>query len=107
MDERLARALDIVLRDVPAEVVLDVRDDNWASSPAVGAVIWDAEGSGSGVYIDASDSFVFALATVADQVQEIVLEAQWDARVPVGWPRCNRHPGTHPLEAAVVGVEAV
>ena len=76
MDERLARAFDVVLRDVPTAVAL-------------------------------GDSFVSSLATLADQVQTIVKEAQWDARMPVGWPRCERHPGTHPLEAAVVSEQAV
>ncbi len=61
----------------------------------------DADGLGAGLTYPGSDDESEALALIADQVQEEVIEARWRERVsPVAWPECRIH-HSHPLEAVV------
>lgn len=46
------------------------------------------------------------VAEAADQVQEWAIDELFP-RAPTNWPRCPRHPQTHPLKASVVGAIAV
>jgi hypothetical protein len=40
------------------------------------------------------------VVAVADQIQEIVIEALWGQGRSTTWPECPSHPGSHPLQAA-------
>jgi hypothetical protein len=104
VDPALEAALAPVLRDVRATagVDLEVRDETWPGAPARSAMVWEPSGSGTGVYISDGDELTEQIAEASDQVQEIVIEALWDAHLPVSWPACSEHPSTHPLAVATV-----
>jgi hypothetical protein len=57
--------------------------------------------------VRARESTVDAIVRVADLVQDAAVEAMSAASVPPVWPNCPRHPGTHPLQAAVEHEHAV
>lgn len=55
---------------------------------------------GTGVFVRRGDSSIERVADAADKVQEWVIEELW-SRAPTNWPRCPRHPDTHPMVAVV------
>jgi hypothetical protein len=102
MDSSLARALDIVLTDVaatglPRPVIEDV---DWPDlETQIGATLRSDFGQ-LGVSIVATDSEDAQLVSLADQIQEFVHEqVLHKAGLPVVWPECPLHPGSHPLQA--------
>ena len=108
MHPEIAEAIAPVLRDISATcgVELDVRDEQWGyDGPAV--MVWEPDGSGTGVAVVAGQPSSEQIASLADQLQEVVIEALWSAGRPVTWPQCPSHPDSHPLEAAVVDSRAV
>lgn len=108
MDAALAEALAPVLRDLEGSgsPAPDVRDDQCSGDGLVTAMLYSADGFGQGVSAMLTDSPAERVASVADQVQEWVLEDLWSIGRPATWPECPQHPGSHPLSAAVRGSRA-
>ncbi len=69
-------------------------------------MLWDTDGSGMGVRVELRRPRAVQVAFVADQVQEFAVEALWRLGRPTNWPRCPRHPATHPAAAEERGGEA-
>jgi hypothetical protein len=61
------------------------------------AVLWDRQGTGTGVYLSDADSGAQAVAEAAGQVQEAAVEALWGEGKSTAWPPCPLHPDRHPL----------
>ena len=80
VDPVLGEALAPVFADVirTTGVTLIVRADTWSDFPGqVTAMIWQRDGSGTGVSVMTGDSDADRVVSAADQVQEIVIEALW------------------------------
>ena len=110
MDAALSEPLAPVLHDLGSSgaPVPDVRDEPWSDFPGqVTAMLHDTDGTAQGVSVMAVDSLPQRIASVADQVQEWVVEALWRVGRPATWPECPEHPNAHPLTAAVQKDRAV
>ena len=105
MERELVAALEPILRDLarPGGVLPEIRDETWSDIPGTAsAMLYAADGSGTGVAVDLGLAVPARIAGVADQVQEWAVEALWSSHRPTNWPPCPHHPGRHPL-AAVEG----
>ena len=101
VDEVLRRALVPVLRDLESSGIAAPRieADGWWSDPDLPTVmLWSPDGSGMGVNVFPPARMSERIASVADQVQEWVIEELW-RQGPTNWPRCPLHPSTHPMKA--------
>lgn len=101
MDELMRQALVPVLRDLEAAVVAAPRIEvnDWtgdADWPSV--TLWSPTGSGMGVQVPRQARLSERIASVADQVQEFVIEELW-RQAATNWPPCPRHPTSHPMKA--------
>lgn len=105
----LAVALEPVLRDlavIPVRPRVEPRD--WGSVPEqITAMTWWPDGSGTGVYILATESPAQHVAMLADQVQDAAVEALPDMGHPAVWPECPDHRNGHPLHASCFDGTAV
>ena len=99
MDPELERALQPVLADLRATgaPVPRIEDSDWPGDvDRAGAMLWSPDGSGQGVAISRSRPLAEQVAEAADRVQEWEVEELWRS-APTNWPRCPRHPATHPM----------
>ena len=97
----MRQALVPVLHDLQAAAIAApwIEADDWtgdADWPSV--MLWSPTGSGMGVQVSRLAPMSERIASVADQVQEFVIEELW-RRSPTNWPPCPRHPSTHPMKA--------
>jgi len=105
MHGSLRRALAIVLADLRriGAPEPELREGEWSDTPHQRtAMLVSAEGQGQGVSLMTTDSPAAQLASVADQVQEWVVERCWELGLPTNVPPCRAHPARHPLTAAMV-----
>ncbi|GAB4080162.1 hypothetical protein GCU67_15975 [Modestobacter muralis] len=65
-------------------------------------MLWSPDGSGQGVAVSAGGPPAEQEVEVADQVQKWAVEELWGS-APTNWPRCPRHPTTHPLASRLLG----
>ena len=65
------------------------------------------DGFGTGVGVDVSLGRAQQLASVADQLQEAVVEDQWRRGESAVWPPCPGHPDSHLMQAVVALDQAV
>lgn len=103
MNFELSTALAPVLRDLrgPVGIRLKVVDEEWADLPGrATAMIWEPSGTGMGIQVELGRPLAAQIASVADQVQEFVVEALPGVGRPTNWPRCPHHPANHPAAAA-------
>lgn len=110
IDAVFRTALEPVLSDLArtAAVSLKMRACEPSDVPGlVTAMIVTADGSGTGISVALGDQQADRVLTLADQLQEIVVEALWSEARPATWPECPEHPGTHPLRAVRVGTSAM
>jgi hypothetical protein len=70
-------------------------------------MLFGADGSGMGVWLDLSKSHAERLAHLADQVQDWAVEELARLGRPTNWPACPAHPVIHPLKATVEDGHAV
>jgi hypothetical protein len=99
----LARALAPVMQDLTSTgaPVPRVVDEDWQDGPSrTGAMLFAADGSGMGIWVDLGLPRPEQVAAVPDQVQEWAVEVLWGS-APTNWPPCPHHPATHPLAAVV------
>ena len=61
------------------------------------AMLWDSDGSGTGVWLSDSFDRVDAVVYLADCVQEAAIEAVWGVTGRGVWPQCPEHPDAAPL----------
>jgi hypothetical protein len=103
----IREALAPVLRDLRAtgaivpEVREEARDDR--AGEAVSAWVTSDDGGGMGVWVSLAGSPAERVAQLAEQVQEWEVEQLCWAGRSATWPECPEHPGSHPLEPAVIG----
>jgi hypothetical protein len=103
-------ALELVLQDLrsegaPVPRVEDKRWQGWAPSQSV--MLWAADGTGAGVWLDLSLPEPDRMVHLADQVQDWAVEELARLRRPTNWPQCDAHPATHPRAPVVAGGQAV
>lgn len=96
-----------VLRDLELTGISPrIEDVDWADDPEVSsAMLWGATG-GTGVWLSRSAPEFERVAMLADQIQEWAIEELWIA-APTNWPRCPRHPDSHPMKATTLDGAAV
>jgi hypothetical protein len=108
--EALDRLLTVVLHDITATSAPEprVQARGWCDDAShESAILWAADGSGAGVRIDLELPTAEALAHLADQVQEWLIEEFGRTLQPTDWPPCDDHPTSHPLTATAVQGMAV
>jgi hypothetical protein len=101
------RLLNIVLHDITATSAPEptvehhhgIDDDERFES----VMLWSPDGTGASAYVDHAGPPGEALARLADQVQEWVIEELSRTLGPTNWPRCPAHPDTHPMGAVTKG----
>jgi hypothetical protein len=106
MHDVLAQSLSPILRDVERAglAVPRIDDADWADDPDVAfAELWSPDGSRTGIYVTLRAPEAERVAMVADQIHEWVIEELWGS-APTNWPRCPRHPDTHPLTISALEV---
>jgi len=107
VDPRLTDALAPVLADIvrSTDAMFEVRADQWSDHPdQVTAMVWQPDGSGTGISVMAGQTDAARVVSLADQMQEIVIEQLWGRGDSATWPECPDHPGGHPLKAAELDV---
>ncbi|MDR6989607.1 hypothetical protein J2Y66_004124 [Paenarthrobacter nitroguajacolicus] len=109
MAERIVEIISHVLRDVSSSGLQHPRIDetDWCGDPQVlSAMIYSVrDSSGQGVSVRRDISQAAQLVSVADQVQEWVIEE--NSLTNSNWPQCPWHPSNHPLTARLVDNEGV
>jgi hypothetical protein len=111
MEEAIASALAVVLRDLNATstVMPQIEDRQWSSFPGqIAAFLQDPKFShGRGISVMINESKVEQIVSLADQLQEWVVEALWLRGISAVWPQCPAHPDSHPLRATIMDNRAV
>jgi hypothetical protein len=101
--ERVRSVFPAVRVDVRSTTAIDLRleDDDWGSIPdQQTARLWAADRPVVGVYVLLSDSAIEQQVSMADQVQDWLVENI--GGTATNWPVCPEHPTTHPLTARAV-----
>jgi hypothetical protein len=98
-------ANDLVAGDVPVPRIEQTTWQDWDSSESV--MLFAADGSGQGVWLDLGLPQAERMAHLADQVQDWAVEELARLGRSTNWPACPDHPATHPLEAAAENDRAV
>lgn len=104
LDPRLIEALAPALDDLrhTTDGKLELRPEDWSDSPdQITAMLWDPDGSGTGVSVMRNDSKAQRIVAAADQLQEAAIDALRSFGRATAWPPCPQHPGGHPLRAAL------
>jgi hypothetical protein len=96
---------DLAAGGVPLPRVEPTTWQTWEPSESV--ILLAADRSGMGVWLDLTLSEDLALAHLADQVQEWVVEELARLGRPTNWPSCPAHPDNHPRQAVVEHGRAV
>lgn len=63
---------------------------------------WWPGGNGCGIWVLAGEDPEKQIASLADQLEERVVEGLPGIGLPAVWPECPEHPRTHPLKADVI-----
>jgi hypothetical protein len=103
-------ALELISRDLSAGGVPlpRVEPTDWqACEPSESVMLFAADGTGMGVWLDLGASPAARFAHIADQVQDWAVEELARLGRPTNWPVCATHPVNHPLKATVEGGHAV
>ena len=105
LPEALAVALPRVLHDleVTTGVVLRFEPYAWGLAEQLTAMAWWPDGGGQGIFVMANDDAETSVASLADQIQELVVENKVAIDGSSTWPECPQHPRSHPMAATVVG----
>lgn len=96
---------DLVAGDVPVPRVEPTTWQDWDPSESV--MLFAADGSGMGVWLNLGLPQAQGLAHIADQVQDWAVEELARLGRPANWPVCSAHPVNHALQATVEGGQAV
>ncbi|BCW34048.1 hypothetical protein StoSoilA2_01040 [Arthrobacter sp. StoSoilA2] len=109
MTVKIVEIINHVLRDVVSSGFEPprIQDVDWYDDPRVLSVmIYSARDStGRGISVLAELSRAGQLASVADQIQEWVIEE--NRATCSNWPQCPQHPNNHPLTPRVVSDQGV
>ncbi|MCW2779614.1 MAG: hypothetical protein JWR35_63 [Marmoricola sp.] len=96
---------DLVAGGVPLPRIEPSTWQDWEPSESV--MLFGADGSGTGVWLDLGLSQAHGLAHLADQVQDWAVEELARLGRPTNWPVCAAHPTNHPLRTLVEDGRAV
>ncbi len=96
---------DLTAGGVPLPHVEPKKWQTWDPSESV--MLFAADGSGMGVWLDLGLSEAHRLAHLADQVQEWAVGELARLGRPTNWPVCAAHPVNHPLRATVEDGRAI
>jgi hypothetical protein len=110
VNREIDAAIDLISKDLMAGGVPlpRVEPKAWQNlEPSQSVMLFAADGSGMGVWLDLSQPHAERLAHLADQVQEWAVEELARLRRPTNWPVCPAHPVNHPLKANVESGQAV
>jgi hypothetical protein len=102
MDAKLEAALAPVVTDLTSTTSLtpEFEDMDWPLNGMVGTLLVLPNAGGAGISITRGAGRTDQVVSLADQVQEWVVEALWGSgRAPV-WPERPEHPDSHPLRPA-------
>lgn len=109
MEAGIVEIIRHVLRDVSSGGLEEPRieESNWDDDPQMfSAMIYSARDStGQGVSVKGDLPRSEQLVSVADQVQEWVIEENGPTNS--NWPQCPWHPDNHPLSAQLVDGQGV
>lgn len=109
MTAEIVEIIGHVVRDVSSSGLGEPRieESDWDDDPQVlSAMIYSARDStGQGVSVRGDLTRANQLVSVADQVQEWVIEENGPTNS--NWPQCPWHPNNHPLAAQLVGDQGV
>ncbi|WP_458108564.1 hypothetical protein M1D51_03620 [Arthrobacter sp. R3-55] len=109
MEPNIVEIINRVLQDVNSSGLTEPRVEavDWDEDPqAISAMIYSTRDStGQGVSVRAHIPGADQLASVADQIQEWVIEENGPTNS--NWPQCPWHPNNHPLAAQAVGDHGV
>ncbi|WP_311213581.1 MULTISPECIES: hypothetical protein [unclassified Arthrobacter] len=109
MTAKIEEIIRHVLRDVRSSGLAEPRieDTAWNEDPqALSAMIYSVrDSSGQGVWVRRDLPPAEQLVSVADQVQEWVIEE--NGPTYSNWPQCPWHPNNHPMAAHLVGALGV
>ncbi|WP_159705627.1 hypothetical protein [Arthrobacter sp. 18067] len=109
MGAEIVEIIRHVLRDVSSGGLEEPRieESDWADDPQVlSAMIYSIRDStGQGVSVKGDLPRAEQLVSVADQVQEWVIEENGPTNS--NWPQCPWHPNNHPLAAQLVDDQGV
>ena len=97
-------ALALILRDLAAGGAPQprVEQTTWQPwDPSESVMLFAADGSGMGVWLDLTLPDAKAVAHLADQVQEWAIEELARLGRATNWPICAAHPANHPRQAVV------
>jgi hypothetical protein len=94
MRPELESALQPVLRDrTHLADAFEIRDEDWVGEEyTLSAWIYSGR-TGTGIYVLAAGPLPEQVASLADQIQEHVIE-----EIRAAWPQCPQPPANHPLE---------
>lgn len=110
MTRAIDEVLDLILDDLAAGGVPlpRVEPTTWQTwEPSESVMLFGADRGGTGVWLDLTLSDDQALAHLADQVQEWVVEELARIGRPTNWPICAAHPDNHPRQAVIEHGRAV
>lgn len=109
MTAKIVEIIRHVLQDVRSSGLEEPRIEDlaWNDDPqALSAMIYSVrDSSGQGVSVRRDLPRAEQLVSVADQVQEWVIEENGPTNS--NWPQCPWHPNNHPLAAQLVGDQGV
>lgn len=103
MAPELFEAWEIVARDLQTpDAIIPMVEPDYRSGDDLqshGAGVRWQDGTGAGISVPRHQPLAERLVHLADQFQVHEVEALWFASRSAVWPRCPRHPNTHPLNA--------
>lgn len=97
----MRQALVPVFRDLEGAVIaaLQIDEVDWTGDPdSPSVMLRSPAGNAMGVQVARLAPTSERIASVADQVQEFVIE-ELRGQAPTNWPPCPRHPTAHPMRA--------
>jgi hypothetical protein len=111
VENALQDALDLILPELRRTsglrpIVKERPMVNHHGKEVICVMFLNKDGHGQGILVPDGDR-PRRLAQVADQVQEWAVEELWNQGRPATWPECPFHPGSHPLEPAVMADAAL
>lgn len=102
-EEQLRQTIRLSLTDLAPADGLVIRFDEYIDTAHPTIMLCGRSGSRVGIWLDNDLPPGEALAHIAEQVQEMMVEELWAAGRSTNFPVCPEHPDSHPLKATMLG----